>query len=133
MFHHRLEYIAGSFIELVRHDVSCYHSWELALRFRSEKKGIVNNQMATAWYTYLVRCADGSLYAGATNDLARRLAAHNSGKGARYTRSRRPVELAWSKRSANKSRALSLEALVKKLTRLEKHALVLGAKPPRLT
>ena len=47
-------------------------------------------------YTYLLRCADGTLYCGWTNDLAARLAAHNSGKGAKYTRARRPVRLVYS-------------------------------------
>ena len=47
------------------------------------------------YYVYLLRCADGTLYTGFTNDLARRLAAHNAGKGAKYTRSRLPVDLVY--------------------------------------
>lgn len=70
-----------------------------------------------------MRCADGSLYTGCTNDLAARVAKHNAGKGARYTRSRRPVSLAWSRRVKDKSRALSLEARLKQLTRAQKLAL----------
>jgi putative endonuclease len=76
-----------------------------------------------SWHVYMVRCADGSLYTGCTNDLARRLAAHNAGKGARYTRSRRPVALAWSVRVKDRAAALSREAKVKQLTRPEKLAL----------
>ena len=76
--------------------------------------------MAEVWWAYLLRCSDGSLYAGATNDVTRRLAAHNAGRGARYTRSRRPVALVWKQGVLGKSRALSLEALLKSLTRAQK-------------
>ena len=76
--------------------------------------------MAERWFAYLVRCADGSLYAGVTNDLQRRVAAHNAGRGARYTRSRRPVRLVWQRAVAGKGRALSLEAQLKALSRAEK-------------
>jgi len=76
------------------------------------------------WCVYLLRCSDGTLYAGATNDLARRLAAHALGKGARYTRSRLPVEVVWTARAAGRSAALRREAALKQLTRAEKLALV---------
>jgi putative endonuclease len=76
------------------------------------------------WWVYFLRCADGSLYAGATNDLDRRLAAHARGTAARYTRSRLPVELVWSARAADRSAALRREAQLKQLTRAEKLALV---------
>jgi putative endonuclease len=68
----------------------------------------------------MVRCADDSLYTGCTNDLPARLAKHNSGKGARYTRSRLPVTVVWSVRVKDRSAALSREAKVKQLTRAEK-------------
>ena len=84
-----------------------------------------------AWHAYLLRCADGTFYAGATNDLARRLAAHNAGRGAKYTRSRRPVVLAWSKRSRGRGGAQKLEAALKKMTRAEKIALLEKKKAPR--
>lgn len=71
-----------------------------------------------------MRCVDDSLYTGCTNDLERRVAAHNAGKGARYTRSRRPVSVVWKKRVKDRSRALSLEARLKQLTRFEKLALI---------
>jgi putative endonuclease len=76
------------------------------------------------WHVYMVRCADDSLYTGCTNDLVRRVDAHNAGKGARYTRSRRPVEVVWTVRVKDKSAALSREAKLKQLTRVEKLKLV---------
>ena len=77
-----------------------------------------------SWHVYMVRCADDSLYTGCTNDLVKRVAAHNAGKGARYTRSRGPVEVVWSVRVKDKSAALSREYRVKQLSREEKLALV---------
>jgi putative endonuclease len=77
-----------------------------------------------SWFVYLLRCADGSLYTGCTNDLERRLGQHNDGRGARYTRSRRPVVLAWRRRVKDRPAALRLEARLKRLTRAEKLALV---------
>lgn len=76
------------------------------------------------WTVYIVRCSDGSYYTGVAKDLARRLAAHNAGKGAAYTRSRRPVELLWRVDGYARGRALSREARIKSLTRAEKEALV---------
>ncbi len=76
------------------------------------------------WYVYMVRCKDGTLYTGATNDLQKRLAAHNTGRGARYTRSRRPVSLVYSRRVRDRSRALSAEARLKQLSRVEKQSLI---------
>ena len=75
-------------------------------------------------YTYMVECADGSLYTGWTNDLKRRVAAHNAGRGAKYTRSRRPVRLVYFERFATKEEALSREAGIKLLTRAAKLALI---------
>lgn len=74
--------------------------------------------------TYLVRCADQTLYCGWTNQLDRRIAAHNQGKGARYTRSRRPVTLVYQEAFATRSEAMKREAAIKKLTRKEKEQLV---------
>ncbi|MBW2176669.1 MAG: GIY-YIG nuclease family protein [Deltaproteobacteria bacterium] len=68
-----------------------------------------------SWNVYLVRCSDNSLYCGITNHLAKRLAAHNSGKGAKYTRSRRPVVLVVVSRSMTKSEALKLEYRIKQV------------------
>ena len=75
-------------------------------------------------YVYILRCADGTLYTGSTTDLDRRLAVHNSGKGAKYTRSRRPVELIYHEELESWSAALRREAAIKKLTREEKLGLV---------
>lgn len=76
------------------------------------------------YWVYILRCADGTLYTGCTNDLSRRLAAHNAGKGAKYTRSRRPVELVYWEEVPDKSAALRREAAIKGLSRGEKLALI---------
>lgn len=72
----------------------------------------------------MLRCADGSLYTGCTNDLPRRLEAHSSGRGAKYTRSRLPVTLAYREEAADRSAALRRESAIKRLTRQEKLALI---------
>lgn len=76
------------------------------------------------WYVYLLRCADGTLYAGCTTDPLRRLAQHNAGRGAKYTRARRPVELAYVEEAGERGQALRREAALKRLSRREKLALV---------
>ena len=76
-----------------------------------------------SYYVYLVRCRDHSLYCGITNDLAKRLAAHTAGKGARYTRGRGPVTLVVARRCKDKSMALRLEYAIKQLPRSAKLAL----------
>ena len=75
-------------------------------------------------YTYLLRCADGTLYCGWTNDIEKRLAAHNSGKASKYTRSRLPVELVYLETFETKQEAMSREARIKRLSRRDKLALV---------
>lgn len=77
-----------------------------------------------AWTVYILRCGDGTLYTGCTNDLPRRLKAHQSGKGAKYTRSRPPVALAYREEAADKSAALRREIAIKRMTRQEKLALI---------
>lgn len=79
------------------------------------------------WLVYLLRCRDGSLYCGITNDLPKRLKAHAAGRASRYTRSRLPVALAYVEPQRSKSAALKREAAIKKLPRLQK--LKLLAKP----
>jgi putative endonuclease len=76
------------------------------------------------FFTYIVECSDGSFYTGWTDDIEQRLAAHNSGKGARYTRSRGPVRLLTSWQFADKREAMSFEWSVKQLNRKEKLALI---------
>ena len=71
-------------------------------------------------YMYVVECRDGSYYTGYTTDVKRRLAVHNSGKGAKYTRARLPVKLIYVEGFANKEEAMSTEALFKRKTRIEK-------------
>lgn len=71
-------------------------------------------------YTYLLRCADGSLYCGWTNDLDRRLKAHNAGRGSKYTRSRTPVKLVWWESFGTREEAMSREFHIKRMTRTEK-------------
>lgn len=79
-------------------------------------------------YAYIVECADGTLYSGWTNDLEKRVAAHNAGQGAKYTRSRRPVTLRYYEEFEDKSEALRREAALKKMTRAEKLKLIKGGK-----
>jgi putative endonuclease len=79
-------------------------------------------------FVYLLRCRDGSLYCGWTNDLARRLTRHNAGTGAAYTRSRRPVALVWHEECAGRGAALSREHAIKRLARRDKLRLVAGAR-----
>ena len=71
-------------------------------------------------YVYLIRCADDTLYCGWTTDLQKRLAAHNAGIGAKYTRSRRPVELVYYEEFIDRHEALSREWHIKRLSREEK-------------
>ncbi|HJC48579.1 MAG TPA: GIY-YIG nuclease family protein [Candidatus Lachnoclostridium pullistercoris] len=75
-------------------------------------------------YTYLVKCADGTLYCGWTNCLEKRLEAHNSGKGAKYTKARRPVTLVYYEEFATKEEAMSREWAIKRLSRREKEELI---------
>jgi putative endonuclease len=82
------------------------------------------------WHVYLLRCGDGSLYAGVTTDLRRRVAAHNAGRGAKYTRARLPVRLAWSEPAPSKSAAFRREAAIKALDRREKLRLISAKKTP---
>ena len=75
-------------------------------------------------FTYLLECADGTFYIGWTNNLEQRLAAHNSGKGAKYTRGRGPVVLRYYETFATKEEAMHREAEMKRLTRAQKEKLV---------
>jgi len=75
------------------------------------------------WTCYLLQCSDNTLYCGITNDLTKRLAAHNAGEGAKYTRGRTPVKLKYSEPCADKSSALKREREIKALPRADKLAL----------
>ena len=72
------------------------------------------------WYVYILECSDGTLYTGCTNDIDRRLWAHNKGTGAKYTKGRTPVVLLRSFKVKNKSQALKLEFKIKQLPKKEK-------------
>lgn len=80
--------------------------------------------MAGKYTVYILRCADGTLYTGITNDLPRRLRAHNAGRGAKYTRAHLPVELAYSEEAPDKSAALRRELAIKALPREKKLRLI---------
>ena len=82
-------------------------------------------------FVYMLRCGDGSLYTGSTTDLSRRLAAHRSGHGAKYTRGRLPLELVYWEEMPDWPSALRREAAIKRLTRSEKMAL-LASGPQKL-
>ena len=75
-------------------------------------------------YVYILRCGDGSLYTGWTNDLEKRVKAHSSGRGAKYTRTHLPVELVYSEQLDTKEAAMSREWQIKRLTRQQKLTLI---------
>lgn len=77
-----------------------------------------------AWFVYMVRCADGSLYTGVATDIERRLAEHNAGRGAKYTRGRTPVSLVYRERCGDRSRAVRRELIIKRMTRADKLLLI---------
>ena len=72
------------------------------------------------WFVYILKCVDNTLYTGITNDLEKRLQAHNDGTGAKYTRGRRPVEVVFKQEFYSKSDAMKEEMRIKKLNRSEK-------------
>ena len=80
-------------------------------------------------YTYILKCADNTLYTGWTNDLEKRLQMHNGGKGCKYTRSRCPVELVYFECFETKQEAQSREFSIKRLSRTKKQALINSSKP----
>ena len=77
-----------------------------------------------AWHVYIIECSDGSLYTGITNDLDRRITAHNDGRGAKYTKSRRPVRLRYSEPAADRKNASQREYAIKSLRKTEKMRLI---------
>lgn len=79
------------------------------------------------WFVYLARCADGTLYCGISKDVRRRIERHNAGRGARYTRVRRPVTLAWMFPAGTHGEALRLERSIKRLTKSAKERLIATA------
>lgn len=83
--------------------------------------------MEQNWYLYILRCGDGTLYTGITTDVEKRLEVHRSGKGAKYTRGRAPLELVYRENCGSHSDALKRELAVKALTRQEKELLITNA------
>lgn len=75
-------------------------------------------------YTYILRCADNTYYTGWTNDIAARVLAHNSGKGAKYTRTRGPVKLVYCRAFESRSQAQQLEYQIKQMSRVQKEQLI---------
>lgn len=80
--------------------------------------------MDKRWYLYILRCGDGTLYTGITTDVEARLEAHRSGKGAKYTRGRGPLELVYREECGDHSQALKRELAVKAMSREEKQNLI---------
>lgn len=80
--------------------------------------------MESVWYLYILRCRDGSLYTGITTDVQKRLEAHRSGRGAKYTRGRAPLALVYREECGSHSHALKRELAVKALPRPEKEKLI---------
>ena len=79
-------------------------------------------------YTYILKCKDNTYYTGYTNDLEKRIKAHNEGKGAKYTKGRGPVELVYCEEYEEKGRAMRREWEIKQLSRNEKENLIMGQK-----
>lgn len=84
--------------------------------------------MDSKWYLYILKCGDGTFYTGIATDVLKRLEMHRSGKGAKYTRGRGPLELVYSEECENHSQALKRECEVKKLTKDQKQQLILSGK-----
>ena len=91
------------------------------------KTGVKKKSKKEAWYVYMVECADQTIYTGITNNLSQRIATHNLGKGAKYTRSRYPVLLKASWKYPSRSEAGKAEYAFKKLSRKQKLELIISA------
>lgn len=86
----------------------------------------MNQNAPLFWWVYIIRCADGSLYTGTTNNLERRMLLHKSGKGAKYTRSHIAQKIVYSEICATRSEACIRETVIKKLTKSEKELLLVS-------
>ena len=93
-------------------------------------KSKIRNPQSQECYCYMVECADGTLYTGWTTDLRRRVAAHNAGRGSRYTRMHRPVKLVYFEHLPNRAEAMRREAQIKRMKRSAK-LLISNFKPPK--
>lgn len=88
-----------------------------------KEKAISRRRFKRDWLVYILRCSDGRLYTGITNNIERRLKMHNGGTGARYTRVRRPVELVYQENGLTRSQALTRECAIKAMSRSKKENL----------
>jgi putative endonuclease len=104
------------------HIRDCLQSLYIDIRRKQMIRG--NKMSEKRNVTYMLRCSDGTLYTGWTNNIEKRLEAHNAGKGGKYTRVRIPVELVYLEEHETKQEAMSREAQIKQLTRREKEALM---------
>ena len=94
---------------------------------REKEKNISRRkQTADAWFLYILRCKDGSLYTGVTKDLERRFKMHHSGRASHYTRTRRPVELVYHEPCGTRTQALVRECFIKSFSRKRKEDLIFG-------
>ena len=107
-------------------DMSCFAESKTVIKYNISKVSICNREvLIMPYYTYILECADGSLYTGYTDDLEKRLAAHNAGGGAKYTRGRRPCRLVYSEIFEEKGEAMCREWHIKhKMSREEKLVLI---------
>ncbi len=109
----------------------CWRDLDLTIEVEAKAKEVgvlrLKKQLAERWFVYILRCSDGSLYTGITNDLSRRCEQHNNGTASRYTRSRLPVELVYQEAQDSRSRALKRELAIKAMTRKAKEALIQSA------
>ena len=112
----------------VRDFPQCWNGLTLTVEVEAKSKEVavlkLMKQLAERWFVYILRCADGSLYTGITNDLERRLEQHNEGTASRYTRSRLPVELVYQEQPTTKSKALKRELAIKAMSRKAKESLI---------
>ncbi len=90
----------------------------------NQSDSVMTRNTVSEWVVYVVRCSDATLYTGITNDLPARLAAHNAGRGAKYTRSRLPVALVYQELAVNRGTAQRRELEIKRLSADEKRALI---------
>jgi predicted GIY-YIG superfamily endonuclease len=91
-----------------------------------KEKALVRRRLKRDWLVYILRCSDGSLYTGVTNNIERRLKMHNDGTGARYTRVRCPSELVYQEHGMTRSQALIRECAIKTMSRRQKEDLIKG-------
>lgn len=89
-------------------------------KLKKSKPDVKISSVIEGWYVYMIECSDGTIYTGITNDVKARILKHNSGKGAKYTRARRPVKLKAQWKYSSKSASAQAEYAFKKLSRMQK-------------